>query len=262
MTHADEPVACRARARRCRAACSRVDGVQVAHGLADQADHDHQDDRAGEQVGGHRERPARLLEAAQVAEGHEHHHADADLQLVRADRRDRRRHRRRSRRHLDRHRDHVVDQQRDRADLRDPRAEVLPGHHVGAAGPDVDHDDLAVREHHERHHEQDDQGQRQDQGERRQAGHRQQRDQDLLGAVGGGGDAVGRQDAERERLGQPLLAELLVDERRPEQLRLRRIPEGVRLAAGPVEQARRLGHRHCVAFRMQNVQVPSYHAYL
>ena len=160
--------------------------------------------------------------------------------------RDRRRHRRRSRGHLDRHRDHVVDQQRDRADLRDPRAEVLPGHHVGAAGPDVDHDDLAVGQHHQRHHEQDDQGHREDQGERGQARHRDQRDQDFLGAVGGGRDPVGRQDAERERLGQPLLAELLVDERRPEQLRLRRVPEGVRLAAGPVEQARRLGHRHCV----------------
>jgi hypothetical protein len=148
----------------------RVVQGQLAEGLADQADHDHQDHRPGEQVSRYGERLARLLDAAQVAVAHQQHHADADLQLVRADGGDGGRHGGGARRDLDRDRDHVVDQQRHRADLGDARAEVLPGDHVGAAWLDVDHDDLAVREHHERHHQQDDQGQRQDQRERRYAG--------------------------------------------------------------------------------------------
>ena len=163
-------------------------------------------------------------------------------------------------RDLDGDGDHVVDQQRHRADLRDARAEVLPRHDVRAARPDVDHDDLAVGEHHERHHQQDDQRQRQDQRERRQAGDRQQRDEDLLGAVRRRGDAVRRQHAERQRLGQPLLAELLVDERRPEQPlsspctrgRASWLPRSSSSPAG-------LAMATIRAFRRENVPVTSYH---
>ena len=212
----------------------RADVRQPGAQLADQADDDRQPDRAGEEVGRHREDPARLADAAQVAIAHEQHDQHRDhAQDVRADHRDtgelreRGNDSRRARRHLDRDRDHVVDQQRHGADLGDPRPEVLPGHDVGTTGPDVDHDDLAVGEHHEDHHEQDDQRHREDQGERGQARHRQEGDQDLLGAVRGGRDPVGRQHAEREGLGQPLLAQLLVDQWRPQQPFLGGVPEGL-----------------------------------
>ena len=48
-------------------------GVQVAEDLAEQPDDDHQHDDAGEQVGGRRERLARLPDSAQVAVAHEEH---------------------------------------------------------------------------------------------------------------------------------------------------------------------------------------------
>jgi len=163
---------------------------QVAQDLADQADDDHQNDRAGEQEGGHREDPPGFLDPAQVAVAHEQDHADDDRLGVGAERRDRGDHRDGAGRDLDGHRDHIVDQQRHGGDLGDPGPEVLPGHHVGAAGPDVDHHHLAVGQHHQRHHHEDDQRHRQDEGEGRQPRQRQQRDQDLLRAVGGGGDAV------------------------------------------------------------------------
>jgi hypothetical protein len=50
--------------------------------------------------------------------------------------------------------------------------------------------------------------------------------------------------AEGKRLGQPLLAELLVDQRRSQQLALGRIPEGVRQADVSVKQAGCLARRH------------------
>jgi hypothetical protein len=214
----------------------RVDGPQVPHHLADQPDDDHQDDRAREQVGRHRKGPARLLDAPQVPEAHEHDHAEADLKLVGPDPGEGRGHRGRARSDLDRHGHDVVDEQRDRAHLGDARAEVLARHHVGSARPDVDHDDLAVGQQHQHHDEQDDQRHGQDQAERGHAHRGHQHDQDLLGAVRRGGDPVRGQHAERERLGQPLLAEILVDQRRPEQPALCRVPECVGQAAAPLEQ--------------------------
>ena len=133
--------------------------------------------------------------------------------------------RRAARRDLHRDRHRVVDEQRDRRDLRHPRPEVLPRHHVGAARPGVDGDDLAVGEHDERDAGQDDQRHRQDQRERREADDLDHLDQHFLGAVRGRGDAVAGQHAERERPGQPLLAHLLVDERRAEQLPLELVAE-------------------------------------
>ncbi len=227
----------------------RVVAAQVTDDLPDQAHRDHQQHRAGEQVGRYRERPARLPEAAQVPEAQQQDHADRDRLGVRAQHRERRDHGRGARRRLHRDGDYVVDQQRDRRDLGDPRAEVLPRHHVGAARPDVHHHDLAVGQHHERHDEQDDQGHRQDQRERRQPGQRQQRDEDFLGAVGRGGDAVRRQHAERERVGQPLLGELLVDQRPAEQAALDRVPETVRGGGAPPEQVGgRLAYGHEIRF--------------
>ncbi len=48
--------------------------------------------------------------------------------------------------HRHRHRERVVDEQRHRRDLGHVGAEVLPGHHVGAARLGVDLHDLEVRE--------------------------------------------------------------------------------------------------------------------
>ena len=220
---------------------------QVSQHFADQPDDDHQDDRAREQVGRHGEGPARLLDPAQVSHAHEQDHADADLELVGADPREGRGHRGCPRRDLDRHGHHVVDKQRDRAHLGDARPEVLPCHHVRSAGPDVDHDDLAVGEQHEHHDEQDDQGHGQDQAERRHAERGHQHDEDFLGAVGRRGDPVRRQHAERERLGQPLFAEILVDQRRSQQSALGRVPERIGQTAAPVEQGCCLPRGHLSA---------------
>jgi hypothetical protein len=101
---------------------------QVTERLADDSDHDHQDDRGVEQVGGQREDLARLPDAAQVPEAHQQDDADGYLGHVGTDGRERRGDGRRARRDLNRNRDHVVDQQRDGGDLRDPRPEVaVPG---------------------------------------------------------------------------------------------------------------------------------------
>ena len=155
--------------------------------------------------------------------------------------------RRAARRRLDRDRDHVVDQQRDRGDLGHPWAEVLPRHHVRAAGPGVDGHDLAVEQHHQRDPEQDHAGHRQqDRESRRVAQDLHQLDQDFLRAVRSGRDPVAGQHAQRERLGQPLLGQLLVDQRRAKQAPLEGIPKALR-QAGPrssADQVSRLAHGH------------------
>ena len=222
----------------------RVVRRQVPCDLPDQAHDDHQDDRAREKVGGHGERPSRFLEAAQVAVAHQQDDGGRDLHLVGADHGEHGSDGRRARRDLDRNRHDVVNQQRHRANLRDPGPEILPGDYVGAAGPDVDHDDLAVGQHHEHHDQQDHARHGQDEAERREAGHRQQGDQDLFGAVRRGGDAVGGQHAQGERLGQPLLAELLVDERRAQQPAFRRIPEAPGQVDALIKHINRLAHGH------------------
>ncbi len=202
---------------------------QPAEELADQACDDQDHHHAGEEIGRDGERTARLPDAAQVAVKHQQHNADGDdrQQFGISQCRNRRGDGRRARGDLDRDRHHVVDEQRDCGDLGDPWTKVLPRHDVRAAGPGVDGDDLAVGQHDEGHHEQHDAGQRQDQRERGDAeAAPEQFDQDFLCAVGRGGDPVRREDAERQRLGQPLLAELLVDERRSEQAPFDRIAQG------------------------------------
>ena len=170
---------------------------QRAERLADQARDDHENNDAGEQVGRHRERPPGLPDAPQVPVAHQDHDDDRDRgQLVRPDvlvnaGRQRRCDRGRARRDLHRDGDHVVDKQCHRGDLGHLGAEVFPRDHVGAAGPGVDRDHLAVRQHHQSHHEQDDAGQRQDEDEcRGRQAALDQLDQDFLGAVRGGGNAV------------------------------------------------------------------------
>ncbi len=147
---------------------------------------------------------------------------------------------------LHRDRDHVVDHQRHRRHLRDAWAEVLPGDHVRAARPGVDRHHLAVGQHHQGDAEQDHPGHRQQQRERRQAEERQQLVEDQLGAVVRGRDPVTRQHAEGQWLRQPLLGQLLVDQRRAEQAPLHRVPEGLREVASraSVKQASRLAQGH------------------
>ena len=82
-------------------------------------------------------------------------------------RRKRRGHRVGSGRGLDRDGDDVVDDQRDRRDLRDARAEVLAGDDVGAARLGVGHHDLSIREGDEEQHRDHGEGDRQQQRERR-----------------------------------------------------------------------------------------------
>jgi hypothetical protein len=208
---------------------------QGAGQLPGQAGDDHDDHRPGEQVGGRREDPARLPDAAQVAQAHDADRDDGnDQQDLRADHRDGRQRGERghdggaARGGLHRHRDDIVDQQRDRRHLSHPGAEVLPGHHVRAARPGVHGHDLAVGQHHQQHAEQHQQRQRQHQREGGQPEERQQRVQDLLGAVRRRGETVTGQHAERERPGQPLVRQLLGDQRRSEHPALDLIPEPVR----------------------------------
>ena len=252
--HVDQPDADQALG----AVPERVDRARVlahhrqpaAEHLAVQPDDDHRRHGNREQVGGQRERPARLADAAQVDVTHDQHgdHGDED-QDVRPDHRDVRQLRERGDDggaargglHGDGHR--VVDEQRHRRDLGDPRPEVLPGHDVGAAGPGVDGDDLAVGEHDQRDAGQHDQRHRQDQRERRQADHLDHLDQHLFGAVRGRRDAVAGEHAEGERPGQPLLGKLLVDERRAEKPPFERVAERLRQpGAGQAEASCLVGH--------------------
>ena len=158
----DQARAVRARPGRSRAA--RWHAAARRRHLAGQPDDDHQADRAGEQVGREREDPAVLPDAAQVHVAHDQGRDDRDQQQGRRSspsglrqRREGRQDRGPARRGLHRDRDHVVDHQRDRGHLGDPRAEVLPGHHVRAARPGVHRHHLAVGQHDQHDAEQDDQ---------------------------------------------------------------------------------------------------------
>ena len=235
-----------------------VPGCQVACGRPPPTnsraspDDDHQADRPGEQVGRQRERPAVLPDAEQVHVAHEERGHDRDQQQGRGvaqrpgQRRERGQDRGAARRVLHRDRDHVVHHQRHGRDLGDPRAEVLPGHHVGAARPGVDRHHLAVGQHDQEDAEQDHPGQRHQQRERRQAEERQQFVQDQLGAVVRRRDPVAGQHAQGQRLGQPLLLELLGDQRRAEHAALDGVPEGLRefVSLAAREQASRSAHGH------------------
>jgi len=236
----------------------RVSPVQAAQGLTDQADHDHQDDRAGEQVGGHREDAPGFLDPAQVPVAHEQDHADRDLQVPRAERGERGDHSGGAGRDLHRHRDDVIDEQGHGGDLRDLGTEVLPGHHVGAARADVDHHHFAVGQHHQDHHHEDDQRDREDDGESGEPGQRQQRDQDLLRAVGGGRDPVGGEHTQGQRFRQALVAKLLVDHGRPEQAAFHRIPEALFVQFAPAEKAGCLAYRHVGASRRSRMPVVAF----
>ena len=108
--------------------------------------------------------------------------------------------------------DGVVDEQGDRGDLGDLRAEVVSGNDVRTTDARVEADHVEVRE---RDEEQDaDDGHRDGhhEGERRQPDVGRHLGEDLLRAVGRRRDAVGSKHAEGRRLAHPLAGELLGDE--------------------------------------------------
>lgn len=120
-------------------------------------------------------------------------------------------------RHLDGDGDDVVDQQRHGGDLCDVRPEVLPGDHVGTAGPGVDRDDIAVGDRQKQQDQQDRTGHRHDQGEGGCSDDRHEDPEHLLGAVGRRTDAVGREHTERRPVAQLLLTDTFGRERLPEE---------------------------------------------
>jgi hypothetical protein len=94
------------------------------------------------------------------------------------------------RRHLHGHGHDVVDDEGHSRDLGHLDAEVLPRHHVRAAGSRVDHDDFAVGEGDEEKHDYDGERDRQQEAEGRYADGPHEHEEDLLGPIGGRGDAV------------------------------------------------------------------------
>ncbi len=160
-------------------------------------------------VGGQREDPARLLDTAQVCERDEQDdhetHRDAMLRQPlelgdRDDGRDTGRHR---------HRDgeDVIDHERRARDQRRVFSEVLAAHDVGTAAARVGEDRLAVRD---RDQDQQHVDRERDRNELREA-EREARatdgddEENLLGRVRGGGNRVGREDRERDRLRDALV---------------------------------------------------------
>nr|WP_297612018.1 hypothetical protein [Nocardia sp.] len=115
---------------------------QAAEQLPHNADHDHRRHGPDEEVGGKSEGAPRFSQTTQIAESDQPDNTDGD---------------------------HVVDQQRHRRDLGDPRAEVLPGDHIRPAGFGVDLHDLAVGQRHQQQDDQHDPRDRQYEGERQHA---------------------------------------------------------------------------------------------
>ena len=161
---ASVPVSATAPEAKARAASSRMAtlarsidvsamlGIRGAFAADDdlpRTEHDHQQGRAHEEVGGHGEDVAGLPHAAQVGQrddGH-HHDRDGDLPLsegghgshdLLGGRRDRHR-----------HREHVVDEQGRCCDERCPSAQVGLRHRVGPAAGRVGHHHLAVADGHD-----------------------------------------------------------------------------------------------------------------
>ncbi len=212
-----------------RYCAGEVDGVgmQLTGHCLDCA-HDDQDGHvAHEQVRGNGKDLARLSHTAEIDVGDQDHEHDGDRGRAR---RERGKHRcgcGDSGGHRDGNGQGVVDQQRDRRDLSNLRTEVLTGDDIGTPRFCVDLDHFEVREGDEGQHHDDGNRDRHDEGERGDADHFDQRDQRLLGGVGRGRDDVGGQDGERRRLVETLRAQLLGRERRPEQLVLQAIAEGL-----------------------------------
>src|SRR4029453_14942754 len=95
-------------------------------------------------------------------------------------------------------------------------AQVVAGHHVGAATLGVGGDHLPVGQDQDEQQHHHPGGQGQGQPDRRRPGD-DQNQQHLLGGIGGRGDRVGGEHGQRDPLGDPLVGELRGLERRAEQ---------------------------------------------
>ena len=191
----------------------RIDPVDVIeHEAAEQAvAHQCAEDRDVD-VGGHREDPARLLDAAQVrqADAHDEDQPQRDAVLLQVlERRDR---------HdggdtgRDRHCDgeDVVDQQRRTRDERRVLTEVLAADDVAAATARIGEDRLAVRRDDDREQDRDGDADRDErvQPEREARSADRDDEEDLLRRVRGGRDRVRREHRERDGLRNPLVFHL------------------------------------------------------
>ncbi len=221
------------------------DVVEVAQGLLGIADDDDRAQGDHVEVGRDGENPPGLADAAQVPVEEEEHDTDRDGDRVGGvgQARDGTGQVGRTRRRLHGHRDRVVDQQRHRGDLGHLRPEIVPGHHVGSSGLRVVLDDVEVRHGHEEEDAQDCQGDRDQEAEGGQTDVGRHLGQHLLGAVGRGRDAVRGQHTERSRPAEALGAELLGDQRRPEQLVLQPVAPPLRDAVGRDPRQRNGGPR-------------------
>ena len=137
------------------------------------------------------------------------------------------------------HGQRVVDEQGHGRDLGHGEAEVLPGHHVGAAGLGVDLHHLEVREGDEQQHEDHRDGHRDDQRVGRRPDGDDQGDEHLLGGVGRRGDDVRGEDGQGGGLAQALRRLAVRGDGGPEEDVLQ--PVAQRL--GEVHAARRCGDR-------------------
>ena len=193
------------------------DMAEGAAGGLRQPGEDQQRHIADEEVGGDSEDPSGFFQAAQVAVGDQDHKSHGQGDRHRAERGDRRDDGVGAGRHRDSHCDGVADQQGGAGNLGDVRPEVVPAHHVRAAGLRVGLDDIPVADRHHGQYGQDEQGCRRDQGEGRQPADGNQDPQDLLGGVRRGRHHIRGQDGERGRLAQALTGQVIVDQRWSEQ---------------------------------------------
>ncbi len=166
-------------------------------------------------IGREGEHPARLPHAAQVAPGDQRDAGDRHRHDERGERRRAGHHRRDPAGHAHRDGEHVVQQQRCARDLGQADAEVVLGDDVGAARRRVGGDRLPVGQDQDGKQDGDADRDREGQRGRRRPGD-QQRQHDLLGAVGAGGDVVGCQHRQRDQLAQPLVHQPRGRQRRAE----------------------------------------------
>jgi hypothetical protein len=116
---------------------------------------EHQPEHHDEEVGRDREDGAGLAHPAQVHERHDKDREQPHADPMRDKLRKRRRQRINARRHRHRYSEGVVDQQGSRGDQASARAQVLPGHEVGATPLRIRDHCLAVA-HHDHDEQQDD----------------------------------------------------------------------------------------------------------
>ena len=214
------------------------------------ADRDHQQGRADEQVGRDGEDVASLAQAAEVAQRDQGQDADPDQDALVEQARERRRDLldRRCRRDGDRH--HVVDQEGRRGHQRDGPADVPFRHRVRPATGRVGDADLAVAQ--GDGDQQDGDGDADLEAEGHRGGPAEdQHPQDLLGRVGRRADGVGAEDRQGLLLGEPLAQLVFAHQRAPDEEPADRRPG---LPRGRRRRAGRLPRRQLAPARVAEVR--------